>query len=735
MDFKVFFTVLFAFYINLNAAEITEFYLGRLRNKGNGSLLTLIIANNESSITAWLTIETLYTMLYDETIPPQSVIELSIPDNLTVHDNTQHDKGIYIRANVTVVITALSQNGNSSDAYQIYSLLQPKSDQYIYYGITPGDSAVYKRQILLVATENDTVININTSIVSNSHLESSFVLSKLHTYLLDSLTTDLTGIQITANKPLFVASGHECSGHIIDECSFTAEQILPTHIWGHQYILSPIINDTNQEHIVLTSVPNATLIYSCGGHVVFNVTLNNEGDWYNGNLSRPCLILSDVPVIVVLVNPLMVLIPPIEQYRYNVSLGFPTCNSVNHILILLHVTNYTAGSVFYNDSQVNERSLYYISNESALIYMDVTPVDSNMIHRIASLDFTMAAIIYSNSSQCMYSYSMGWIFTKSKVSDVTFGASSYPIFEYEREVIIEIYRTSQSNLKSSVLFTMNDNISHTNADIQYSSKLITFESGETTKSIQFKIIDDDAFEITKNIRFSLIPILQSFIRPINETVLSIIDDDSLTVGLIGMTYDSETNLLSIESGITNGTLAPDQSISLDVLLQDDIQIGIVSLSYIVVMQVVKINISKLLHGNDTISSLSTINARLIASPSYNIIVHPSKINESIENIATGTCGYVVGEFTEQSLIISSCVAGVLLLICVIASCFSIIACGVGYQSRRKWILGGKQMYSNFQDDAISLATNNPETYELMAKLGERKTAMLPINDDKEYLYV
>uniref|UniRef100_A0A1X7UW67 Uncharacterized protein n=1 Tax=Amphimedon queenslandica TaxID=400682 RepID=A0A1X7UW67_AMPQE len=97
-----------------------------------------------------------------------------------------------------------------------------------------------------------------------------------------------------------------------------------------------------------------------------------------------------------------------------------------------------------------------------------------------------------------------------------------------------------------------------------------------------------------------------------------------------------------------------------------------------------------------------------------------------------SCDFIIGEFTRQSLVISTSTAGILLLITLLAAAFGTVGCIVSIQTRRKWTLGGGLNKLYFQDDAMSLATNDPESYELMNRLGERKTATLAINDDNEY---
>ena len=196
-----------------------------------------------------------------------------------------------------------------------------------------------------------------------------------------------------------------------------------------------------------------------------------------------------------------------------------------------------------------------------------------------------------------------------------------------------------------------------------------------------------------------------------------------------MQYNKEFNILSIEVGIIDGTLAPDNHICLNIFVQEK-NVGNIDLSYIVVSQTTKVDLYRSGYFDNT---TDLINVSLTSYSIFNLILNPSNLSDMLGNIvAPKKCNYIIGEFTQQTLLISTCVVGVLMILCLIACVFSAVACGISYQSRRKWILGGGLNKLYFQDDAISLATNDPESYELMNRLGERKTASLVINDDNEY---
>ena len=211
------------------------------------------------------------------------------------------------------------------------------------------------------------------------------------------------------------------------------------------------------------------------------------------------------------------------------------------------------------------------------------------------------------------------------------------------------------------------------------------------------------------------------------------------MGLSLMTYTPMSSLLTVRTSITSGMMAPDQLLSLilTVSLNGSNSFNVsFSLSYLAVSHTLVFNLSRV-NSLCLVAISQCIVATYLTSnvTYYNVTIDPASLNNSLSNIVELddlSCNFVFGEFTQQSLLILSCVAGSLALLCILFAVFSIIGCAMTYHTKRKWTIGGALNKLYFQDDAISLSTTDPETYELMNRLGERKTATLAINDDKEY---
>ena len=419
------------------------FYLGAIRNKGivdeNVSFVSLLIDNQDTILTANVSVTTLQKIPQKEiTIPPQTSIELELPSNLTVYNSTQRFCGIRVHSNSEISIALLSSKQYSSDTYQIYPNRQPESQEYFYYAITPGgQSSIYMRQILIVGTENETVVKVRPphDITLPSNLQDpdshfikvnaasnySGILNEMDTFYMGSIEHDLTGTLIASNKPLVVISGHECAQQLNSEtCSFIAEQIPPTSAWGRKYVLSPIINDTIQQYVVISSADNTTINYTCKDRSTTTVKIMNEGDSYHSTLTSQCLLIADIPVTIAFLNntfsnrPLMTLVPPVEQFVTKIS--FTSFSCVTHRALLVMFFNQTGGWMLYNNIHIKDDLIIHIPNSSAGV-LYISDNDAMGKDFIVSSNLTVGIIVYAYyvgdkqgvmSSTCEYSNTVVW---------------------------------------------------------------------------------------------------------------------------------------------------------------------------------------------------------------------------------------------------------------------------------------------------------------------------------------
>ena len=199
--------------------------------------------------------------------------------------------------------------------------------------------------------------------------------------------------------------------------------------------------------------------------------------------------------------------------------------------------------------------------------------------------------------------------------------------------------------------------------------------------------------------------------------------------------------LVIGFGITNGKLT--SSLSIEVSLQlNFLSVSLfynTTLSQVLSEQSISVNLQEALSANESISSNTSFTLILtVVTDQYSICVHPNIITDSLQNrTQTATSDpndvFVISEFTAQSLLVITCIAAAFLVVIFIILIISGAVCLSFCRYGKKWSVTGTMNRMYFEDDAISLSTNDPETYELMNKLGdEQKRSMLTIHDTKSF---
>ncbi len=136
--------------------------------------------------------------------------------------------------------------------------------------------------------------------------------------------------------------------------------------------------------------------------------------------------------------------------------------------------------------------------------------------------------------------------------------------------------------------------------------------------------------------------------------------------------------------------------------------------------------------NDTVFSTKlTLNSKNLSITVNPDIISDSLGNKTIDNTSIPNY-FIFSQFTAESLLITLCIVAVLIIVIVIIVFISVIVCLSFFRYGRQWSVTGTMNKFFLQDDAISLSTNDPDTYELMNRLGEPTNDKLTINDDSAY---
>ena len=157
----------------------------------------------------------------DGRVAPESTSIVELPSSIVVVSRDDQSKGIYLKVG-SDKMTVIGQNVRTQTTTTFLVLPSVKLDisTYVYYGLVITDATTRNSAILVVGTEDNTIMNLTTtqSVTLNvsgssinviSGTEYSFELNEFQTIYIATFT-DLSGTKIVTDKPVSVFSGHEC---------------------------------------------------------------------------------------------------------------------------------------------------------------------------------------------------------------------------------------------------------------------------------------------------------------------------------------------------------------------------------------------------------------------------------------------------------------------------------------------------------------------------------------------
>ena len=348
--------------------EGNEFYIGFFHNRFARSNQVeeyppFVWVTTKEDTPAEFTVSTINGTVFTGFARPQEMTYVRMPLGIIVSDSTQPNtaerfKGIHIKTKDGKKIVVFGQNEQvaSNDAYlalPVVTLPAGRSHEYIVASVRgdPGNAQQAKDSVaLVVGTDNDTEIIIKPSVVIPNALASAetgrrfvpgvpdylntITIQKFQTFYLQVRGGDISGTRIIANKPISVFSGHECANVPFDSqpCDMLIEQIPPIDTWGSEVVAIPL-KTKGGDIIKIIASQNATRVNVThtnitDGIVNIDDTFILNGSQYKEILIKDfCLIKSDNPIGVfqfarsfkadgvIISDPLMLLVPPYEQYR------------------------------------------------------------------------------------------------------------------------------------------------------------------------------------------------------------------------------------------------------------------------------------------------------------------------------------------------------------------------------------------------------------------------------------
>ena len=347
--------------VNIDS-ESNEFVIGMFSNHPEaGSLPITLLITTTGNESVNFTVESIDGIFYEGIVNPMEGLRVSISDSYVVSNVTEIDKGIAIKADdeKRISVSVSSHYTYSSDSYLALPLIEYINiDEYTYYAVTPDTNitGLMNRVLLVGGYDNTTVtvtptedVDVSTVINQDGSLladqSHTFSINRLETILLESMFP-LTGTKVVTNKPITFLSGHQCA--VVPEsggsCDFAIEQFPPTINWGKTFIFPLLSTRTGGSYFTLVAAEENTVANLwCYSNSTQNtltdfIEIGTSGDYINLFISPDdvsCSIVSNGSIIITLIattedsdessgDPLMIMVPPIEQYSGDISFVTPS---------------------------------------------------------------------------------------------------------------------------------------------------------------------------------------------------------------------------------------------------------------------------------------------------------------------------------------------------------------------------------------------------------------------------
>jgi hypothetical protein len=412
VSLTIFFLTGFAFQGNAQSGKDskgTDFWVTFPENLGGNANLYISGEENTSGNISISGIS--YNQNFNVTVGNITTISLPTSVFLT-NSGTINNNGIHITSNKEITVYGMNSRPYTSDAY-----LGLPTDALgtEYYVMTYTGLSSYGSQIGIVSTENATSVNFNLKTTVGSYIAGTtytiFLNSGQTFYLKAPSNTDLTGSEITSNKPIAVFSGNQCANVPVNRgaCDHLVEQMTPTSGWGKNFVTVPLKTRSGDTFRFLAGT-NGTQI-SVNGSVVANL---NQGQFYEYIYNTSLNITSNEPILVAQysngssydganADPAMILISPFEQFLGAYTINTPSSGfAYNFVNIVASVS--AIGNIQLDGNLINPGLFIQIGTTDFYgAQVDLTIGT----HTLTSNGLPFGAIVYGFNNYDSYGYPAG----------------------------------------------------------------------------------------------------------------------------------------------------------------------------------------------------------------------------------------------------------------------------------------------------------------------------------------
>ena len=410
---------------------------------------------------------------------------VTIPTSFQVRDSgyEYRNLGLHITSLPTNPITVFVIGYTGADTPRLTHVAHPYLEQlttaYTYYGVSADVLSLTKfSQVLLVGCRDNTTVTItptqNISIPENPQLSDSIylnisagdshtvILHEQQSLLITTLYFDLSGTKIVSNHPLAVIGGHDCAQIPTEygDCDPISTQIPPTVNWGNSFLLPPLTSRTNgQRYKIIASENNTIAEIKCGTNANEIIVLPNDGDihQFDTNSSEYCTVLTSNPSYVAEYgfgrdylsdgygDPLLMTIPPLDQYIHSVMFSAFLTIPQNYFSILVPNDQYFNQTYLYNGFTLTPTwTTIYYPNGSIAGYGYSTEFSGTVTISHSNVNGSIFVTVYGFVEYGGYGYTAGMklnpINSDVDLPEITFTSEKYYVLEGEGVVVIFLER-------------------------------------------------------------------------------------------------------------------------------------------------------------------------------------------------------------------------------------------------------------------------------------------------------
>ena len=353
-----------AYFIDTEAIVYTEYYLGYFNNFYGTPSIVLI---NDQPYPVLYTIEVPELGYTGGRVAPESTLVINLPPTVVVYSRGDVRKGIYLKVS-SDKMTVIGQDVriHTTTTFLALPSIQLGTAEYVYYGMVMTDTSARSGIILVVGTENSTMMNLTTTqpvIINVGDSTTTLISGRPYSFELDRFQTvyiatfnDLSGTKITTDKPASVFSGHECVfiPRTVHGCDHIVEQIPPTAVWGKVFYISPLLSRRSYSVKILAAYNSTNVSFYCNDSLQF--TSINEGETIVKIFTHKeyCAVHSNNKILVAQFSygqnddgangdPSMILIPAKVHYtsKFSVStLRNPAISGYHHFVNIIVLSQY-----------------------------------------------------------------------------------------------------------------------------------------------------------------------------------------------------------------------------------------------------------------------------------------------------------------------------------------------------------------------------------------------------------